>query len=96
MRREGGGCGWLFLVVTLWLVGDRARHAQALVRGTMARSSARRNKAAQLRFAKLPAFSFIQAIVDVWEEARLNSEERLVSMFMCVAQGDACLIMMVR
>lgn len=62
----------------------------------MARSSARRNKAAQLRFAKLPAFSFIQAIVDVWEEARLNSEERLVSMFMCVAQGDACLIMMVR
>ena len=50
----------------------------------MARSSARRNKAAHLRFAKLPAFSFIQAIVDVWEEARLNSEERLVSMFMCV------------
>jgi len=59
-----------------------ALRIQALVRGSFARSSAKRQKAAKLRFAKLAVFPFVQAIVDVWEGARMACEERLVSMFM--------------
>lgn len=69
-----------------------ALRIQALVRATMARNNTRRGKAAQLRFAKLSVFDFLQAMVDVWEEARLNTEEKLVSMFMLGDQnGDGAL-----
>lgn len=65
-----------------------ALRIQALVRGGMVRSFAKRHKAAQLRFAKLRTFDFIQAIIDVWEEARLSTEEKLVSMFMLGDKND--------